>query len=141
MHDINGARCLDAFAGSGSLGIEALSRGAEQVVFIESDAKAAQQIKSNCALLGVNTQVHTEDAMRQLERFETPFDGVFVDPPFQLGLVVPLIEGLLQRNLLKAKGWLYVEHEASLNLPVFKGLRLHRQKKAGQFCYALYYYD
>ena len=83
MFDVNERRCLDLFAGSGSLGFEALSRGASQVVMVEKDHQVAQQLSQNLARLpqAPATVVNT-DAMRYLASSATPFDLVFLDPPF-----------------------------------------------------------
>jgi 16S rRNA (guanine(966)-N(2))-methyltransferase RsmD len=82
---IDGARVLDLFAGSGALGIEALSRGAAEAVFVDSDARAVQAIERNLETLGASARVHRRDALKWLESAasgEEGFDLVFADPPY-----------------------------------------------------------
>jgi 16S rRNA (guanine966-N2)-methyltransferase len=82
LGDVTGARVLDLYAGSGALGIEALSRGAESAVFVERDARAAGVIERNLASLGLDQQVVRQDAPRFLARAKGMFDLVFCDPPY-----------------------------------------------------------
>ncbi|MEA2439495.1 MAG: rRNA (guanine966-N2)-methyltransferase [Thermoleophilaceae bacterium] len=82
---IEGVRVLDLFAGSGALGIEALSRGAAEAVFVESDARAAAAVRRNLDALGIQALVHRRDAFSWLASAagaEEPFDLVFADPPY-----------------------------------------------------------
>jgi 16S rRNA (guanine966-N2)-methyltransferase len=111
LGDVSGARVLDLYAGSGALGIEALSRGAESAVFVERDARAAAAIERNLATLGLDQPVVRQDAVRFLARAEaaitapaggepapshTTFDLVFCDPPYDSAprLAGPLAERL-----------------------------------------------
>jgi 16S rRNA (guanine966-N2)-methyltransferase len=82
LGDVSGMRALDLYAGSGALGIEALSRGAASAVFVESDAGAAAVIERNLASLGLAERVVRGDALRFLAGAEGPFDLVFCDPPY-----------------------------------------------------------
>jgi 16S rRNA (guanine966-N2)-methyltransferase len=79
---IDGVRALDLFAGSGALGIEALSRGAAEAVFIDSDARAVAVIRRNLAAIGVDAAVHRRDALAWLGDRSGTFDLVFADPPY-----------------------------------------------------------
>jgi 16S rRNA (guanine966-N2)-methyltransferase len=96
LGDVSGARVLDLYAGSGALGIEALSRGAESAVFVERDPRAAGVIERNLASLGLDQRVVTQDAMRFLARAQGMFDLVFCDPPYDSasGLAGPLADHL-----------------------------------------------
>jgi 16S rRNA (guanine966-N2)-methyltransferase len=96
LGDVFGARVLDLYAGSGALGIEALSRGAESAVFVERDARVAGVIERNLAMLGLDQRVVRQDAMRFLARAQGTFDLVFCDPPYDSapGLAGPLAEHL-----------------------------------------------
>jgi 16S rRNA (guanine966-N2)-methyltransferase len=96
LGDVEGARVLDLYAGSGALGIEALSRGAESAVFVERDPRAASVIERNLAAVGVDAPVVREDVLRFLGRAEATFDLVFCDPPYDSAsrLAGPLAEGL-----------------------------------------------
>ena len=82
LGDVSGARVLDLYAGSGALGIEALSRGAASVVFVERDARAASAIRDNLRALELDQAVRRQDALRFLAANEGTFDLVFCDPPY-----------------------------------------------------------
>jgi 16S rRNA (guanine966-N2)-methyltransferase len=96
LGDVSGARVLDLYAGSGALGIEALSRGAQSAVFVERDPRAAGVIERNLASLGLDQPVLRQDALRFLARDEGMCDLVFCDPPYDSasGLAGPLAERL-----------------------------------------------
>jgi 16S rRNA (guanine966-N2)-methyltransferase len=96
LGDVSGARVLDLYAGSGALGIEALSRGAESAVFVERNARAAEVIERNLASLGLEQRVVRQDAVRFLTRSGGMFDLVFCDPPYDSAssLAGPLAERL-----------------------------------------------
>ena len=80
---LDGERVLDLFAGSGALGIEALSRGAASAVFVDSDPRAADAVRRNLESLGATAAVHRRDAFAYLRSArERPFDLVFLDPPY-----------------------------------------------------------
>jgi 16S rRNA (guanine966-N2)-methyltransferase len=82
LGDVSGARVLDLYAGSGALGIEALSRGAESAVFVERDAKALDALRRNLDATGARGAVRRQDVARFLSRPEGTFDLVFADPPY-----------------------------------------------------------
>jgi len=82
LGDIDGARVLDLYAGSGALGIEALSRGAASAVFVERDPRALEAIRANLAAIGAEPTVVRADALRFLARAPGHFDVVFIDPPY-----------------------------------------------------------
>ena len=96
LGDVDGARVLDLYAGSGALGIEALSRGAESALFVERDARAAAAIARNLAAIGVEAPVVRQEVLRFLSRAEGTFDLVFCDPPYDSAseLAGPLAERL-----------------------------------------------
>jgi 16S rRNA (guanine966-N2)-methyltransferase len=96
LGDVSGARVLDLFAGSGALGIEALSRGAESAVFVELDAGAVATIRSNLASLGAEGEVRRRDALGFLAGHKGTFNLVFCDPPYDSG---PRIAGPLAERL------------------------------------------
>jgi 16S rRNA (guanine966-N2)-methyltransferase len=134
---VPGARCLDLFAGSGALGLEALSRGAGLVVFVEQAPVALTALEQNCALLDVReTEFVLSDALAYLARPPTPFDLVFVDPPFQSDLLAPALD-LLDRGWIRAGGLVYIEAPAGRSLPLPAGWTLWRSKQAGQVTYSL----
>ena len=96
LGDVGGARVLDLYAGSGALGIEALSRGAGSAVFVERDAKAVAAIERNLAAVGIEETVVRQDVERFLARADGAFDLVFCDPPYDSAarLAGPLAEHL-----------------------------------------------
>jgi 16S rRNA (guanine966-N2)-methyltransferase len=96
LGDVGGARVLDLYAGSGALGIEALSRGADSAVFVERDAQAVATIERNLASLGLDAPVARQDVLRFLARADGAFDLVFCDPPYDSAsrLAGPLAERL-----------------------------------------------
>ena len=93
---VEGARVLDLFAGSGALGLEALSRGAETAVFVESDPVAVKAIERNLEKLGLEGRIVRADVRRHLSRENERYDVVFVDPPYEMveSLRMPLAEHL-----------------------------------------------
>jgi 16S rRNA (guanine966-N2)-methyltransferase len=96
LGDVGGARVLDLYAGSGALGIEALSRGADSAMFVERDAQAVATIERNLASLGLDAPVARQDVLRFLARADGAFDLVFCDPPYDSAsrLAGPLAERL-----------------------------------------------
>ena len=136
---IHGARCLDLFAGSGALGLEALSRGAAAVSFIDSDRRAAQSLKDNLALLKCERgTVLQGDALSFLQGEPVPFDIVFLDPPFRKELLQPCLEQLSNEGWLSDEARLYIEVEQELGEPELpEGWEMVRRKHAGQVIYGL----
>ncbi|MBX8501346.1 16S rRNA (guanine(966)-N(2))-methyltransferase RsmD [Pseudomonas cichorii] len=138
---IAGAKVLDVFTGSGALYFEALSRGASMGLALDSNAAAIASLRQNLNLLNCTTgQIAQTDALRYLETaVATPFDVVFLDPPFHQGLLASACALLESRGWLAENAWIYTESE---NAPSTTGLpgnwRLHREKKAGQVHYALW---
>ncbi|MDW2983331.1 MAG: 16S rRNA (guanine(966)-N(2))-methyltransferase RsmD [Rhodanobacter sp.] len=136
---IDGARCLDLCAGTGALGIEALSRGAAGVQFVERDARAAQALRANLARLkATGGQVTTLDAEAFLRGAAQPCDVVFLDPPFALELWSALAHQLERGGWLAAQGWIYVESPRGLAPALPANWRLHRESQAGEVRFALY---
>lgn len=153
MGEIEGAVCLDMYAGSGSLGIEALSRGAKHVVFIEQDKTVAKQINDNLATLREtdNARVLIQSALSD-NSFTTPplndtqpaplkFDIVFIDPPFGLDMVAKSIEKLINEEHVSANGFVYIEtgHNDQYQVPV--NFELVKQIKTSQVLASLYQID
>ena len=136
---IEGAACLDLYAGSGALGLEALSRGAGRCVFVDRQAAAVDRIKEHLAMLECDDgSTQWSDAARYVERGGGPFDVVFLDPPF--GEVDPgVVCGALERGGLVADGGrVYVECPASSGVPELPaGWELARSRRAGRVGYHL----
>ena len=145
---IDGARCLDLFAGSGALGLEALSRGASHVTFVETGAKQVASIRAALATLKCadRATVVQEDALAFLGALPLPpalspqagrgsYDIAFLDPPFDAGLLPPALEAL--PRVLSADPRVYAEWHRAGALPWPAGYAPLREKKAGQVSYAL----
>ena len=127
--DLTGWRCLDAFAGSGALGFEAASRGADQVVLLERDRRSALGlIESKQRLKATQLRIETTDALAWMARCPPDsFELIFIDPPFDASLVEPALA--LTQRLVVPQGFVYVEAGQAVQPPA--GLRLHRQGRAG----------
>ena len=117
MFQLAGKRVLDLFAGSGALGVEALSRGAESAVFIEKDALAVAGIRSFLDKVGCRTaEIINTDARQWLARPSGKmFDIVFLDPPFRTGLLAESMASLEAGGWLAPDAWIYIESEADLD--------------------------
>ena len=143
QQQVPGARVLDLFSGSGALGLEALSRGAEQLILVDSAATVTRQLQSHLQLLNAQdrTQVVNANALTwlQAQPARPSFDLIFLDPPYHQGLLQECCQLLEQQQLLKPGGWIYIEAEKELQpLPVPTNWRLHRSLNAGQgSCYLL----
>ncbi len=139
-----GARCLDLCCGSGALGLEALSRGAASVTFVDQSALVTRVLRENLQTLkSQNAEVVNAPALEWLDQRpvdeERRFDLVFMDPPFRQGLVAPICALLQRRNLLADNALVYIEAEAELALPPLpEDWQLFREKQAGQVCYRLF---
>lgn len=137
---VQNARCLDLFAGSGALGIEALSRGAACCDFIEADKRTAGLLQQQLERLGAagTARVHCGDATR-IDIPDKPWDIVFIDPPFDLRLTGPVLAQLQTPGLLADRAEIYVETAADdptlAQLPA--GYDIWRDKRAGEVRYAL----
>lgn len=119
--DVAGARCLDAFAGSGALGLEALSRGAKEVVFLDALPTVQKQLQHNLQTLKVESQqarVFCDDALAWLsKKADVPFDVVFLDPPFHKDLMTKTLQALFANGWLDEHSKLYLEQEKELAWP------------------------
>lgn len=139
--DIAGARCADLFAGTGALGLEALSRGAAHCDFVDQSREVITRLKGHLDTLGAPDRghCHRSTAEQFLEQATGPFDIVFVDPPFSLELTAPVLDALVRCQLLHDQALVYVESGANSPLPgVPDNWHLHRDKVAGAVAYRLY---
>jgi 16S rRNA (guanine966-N2)-methyltransferase len=136
-----GARCLDLFAGSGALGLEALSRGAGHVTFIEQDAAAARELRARLAeWQDTAGEVRQADALGYLVGgTPQPFDIAFLDPPFGAGLLGRAAQLLGERGWLAPAALIYLEGPAREPLPTLpQSWRPLRAKRAGEVGYHLF---
>lgn len=146
MPYLPGAHCLDAFSGSGALGFEALSRGAKHTVMLEPNPSAHDQLQNNAQLLLPDPTVrkarYTLFASRA-EQFlsapaNSPFDIVFIDPPFDLDLWPKVMLQLEQNGWLNENALIYIETPKGYTLNHPMHWQLQRSKQAGNVTFALY---
>lgn len=144
QNELPKANCLDLFSGSGALGFEAASRGANSVVMVEKEITAIRFLKDNVDSLAADkVKVIKQEAEAFLkagsERFEKPFDVVFLDPPFNKMLLEKCVKALEKGQWLSPEAQIYIECEKHLALDFLpENWSLHRQKKAGQVCFSLF---
>ncbi len=129
-----GRTCLDLFAGSGALGLEAASRGAEQVVMVELNSTAFRALQDNIKKLGcANVFLRAQDGLEFASRDNRRYDVIFLDPPFQSDYLPRLLEILPQR--LNENGVVYVESGGAIDMP--PPWQVVKSGKAGQVHYRL----
>ncbi len=131
-----GATVLDLFAGSGSLGIEALSRGAGHATFVESSREASLSIERNLKTLGCedNAEVLDADAMYFIQAARNSFDLIFADPPYAFELTADLPHEIFAHHLLQPRGYLLIEHAKNLQFLNSNQFQVGPQKKFGRTC-------
>ena len=127
-------RVLDLFAGSGSLGIECLSRGAAHVTFVEADAEAVRYLEQNIATLGCEekTEVLPMDAMAYVRGRHEPFDLVFADPPYRFPDMASLPEAIFGSNLVRPGGYVLIEHTTDIRYAGALMYALAAEKRFGR---------
>ena len=114
--DVPGRRVLDLFAGTGQLGIEALSRGARECVFVDNSPASLALVRKNLAICGMEGTVVRSDALAFL-RHAGKFDLVFVDPPYQAGLYGDVLDALFSFDILNEGGIILVESMRNESMP------------------------
>ena len=138
-----GSRCLDLFAGSGALGMEALSRGAQYCDFVDSDSQAVASIQANLDTFASAypeecAQVTLNNALNFLTENRTDWHIVFIDPPFCQGLAEPALTHLIHHTCLSRDSWVYFETRQSQPEPIPEDLyTVYREKTAGDVLYRL----
>ena len=135
--DLPGARVLDLFAGTGVLGFEALSRGAEHAVLVESARATARMLAAQRTVLGAAAAVEQTDALEWLKRSGERWHVAFLDPPFDSGMLPAALSAVSTK--LTPAGLVYIEAEDELGaLDVgAAGLAIHRAGRAGAVHYGL----
>ena len=110
---LKGARILDLFAGSGNLGFEAISRGAESVLFVDYSSENIKLIEKNASQFGVEKQVRSRvsDIQDFLQSPVIAYDFIFCDPPYEYAWMLEMIEEILNNKWLKDDGWFMLEHD------------------------------
>lgn len=125
---------LDLFAGFGGIGIEALSRGAKKVVFVEQDPKHLAIIKENLALtqLQERAQLVRGDVLKIVPTLSDVYDVIYIDPPYESGLYEPTLELVLAKSLLHPNGVLILEHNKALTPQIPETFEVLRAKTYGE---------
>lgn len=149
-NELYGSRVLDLFAGTGSLGIEALSRGAEYCVFADASGKSLKLVKENLEHCKVEekTKVVAGDYRKVLKNLsdrvedglEEPFDIIFLDPPYNKGLLTDAFELISQGKLLSQDGVIVAEHRKEEILPdEIAGFEKAKERRYGVVVLSIYY--
>ena len=139
--DIEGRKVLDLFAGTGQLGIECLSRGADSAVFVDRRADAVKLIKENLKIteLSDKARVVSGDSMEYLKSLREKFDIIFLDPPYAAGLLEVAISHIAKFDILAPHGIIVAEHPADKSLPALsEPYRIQRTYRYGKIALTLY---
>lgn len=141
MYDVYGSVCIDLFAGTGNLGLEALSRGAKMCWFCDNSRESIKYIKENIEKCGAQdkSKVVTGDYMKCLERVKEPVDLIFIDPPYGSDLYEKALENIDSLDLLADEGIIIAEHDKYVDLPETVGnLKVFKEKKYGRIRVTMY---
>ena len=140
MPVIKGATCVDLFCGSGALGLEALSRGASRVTFVDKNKQAIKVLSDTCKQIGTaDAEFYSGDALTYLGSSPARIDIVFIDPPYDLDLQAQVANLLETSGCLNPSAWIYIEHDGQLDEQELPATwTKHREKVAGQVHYVLY---
>lgn len=139
--DIEGRRVLDLFAGTGQLGIECLSRGAASAVFVDRRGDAVRLVGENLALTGLQdrARVVRGDSLEYLRGLKERFDLIFLDPPYQAGLLEPALNLISAFDILNPHGIIVAEHPADRVLPSLRApYRVHRTYRYGKIALTVF---
>ena len=126
---VKNAQVLDLFAGSGSYGFEALSRGAKVATFVDSSFEAIKAINKNASNLNrENVEILNKDVLSFLQQNSQEFDIIFADPPYKLDVYETIVKTLIERNILASGGIIVLESEKELNIDesLFKSVRFYK---------------
>jgi len=140
QNEIKDKICLDLFAGSGSLGIEALSNGALECYFIDTNPIVIKNLKNNLEKIKEKTYVYNLDYMKALEMFKNKsikFDIIFLDPPYNLKYISKTIETLIKYDLLNDNSYIICEYQDEI---INTTLEIFKEKKYGDKYIRIYKY-
>ena len=139
--DLSEMYCLDLFSGTGALGLEAFSRGAKRVTFVERNKEYLQKIKK--VYLEMSTKKDCDFFCAECldwvknNNFNIKYDLIFIDPPFNKNLIHDLLISILEKQLLSKKGRIYIEFEKKLDIKIPESLKLIKKKSLGRKSYVL----
>jgi len=136
--EVENARCLDLFAGSGALAFEAASRGASQVVMVENNASTQRQLQRQIAVLkATHIKLWSGTAKNYLQQHPQAFDLIFLDPPFVDSGLPEMLHLLVQGGQLKTHTKVYLEYPQANTPELPSGWKFIRQKKTGEVGYGI----
>jgi len=138
--DVGQSSCLDLFAGSGALGFEAASRGAESVSLVEANRGVVKQLEATSQQLNAaSCQIHNISAIDFLDNATQQYDIVFIDPPYIAAMWSQIAEKMVEKAILSDNAYVYLEYPSNIDLPVLPThWRLIKDKKAGAVRYCLF---
>ena len=141
--EIEGLRILDLFSGTGSLGIEALSRGAKECVFVEKSRESLKILKDNIDICRFSGKAHilagdVFSVIKKLGSERQTFDIIMADPPFKLNLRKQIVVTVGENNILNNQGLLFVEHEQHDEDADQKRLKLIKSRRFGHCVVSIY---
>lgn len=124
------AKVCDIFCGAGAVGIEALSRGAQNATFIDKDRLTIRCLQNNVKEIEARTTIIPFDAIKALERIKSEkFDLIFLDPPYNMDLVEPVIKRIGEYHILNQKGIIVIEHHKKEKFAIPENLIMYKEKK------------
>ena len=133
------SRVLDLFAGSGALCFEALSRGALSGICVDNDVKSLAVVRKNNAALGFeNLEIVASDALDFLDNTKNQFSLIFLDPPYNKGFILPVLQKIVEKSLLTENGIIVLESDFSDEHGDVAGLIKYKQKKYGRSYVTVY---
>ena len=139
--DLKKMYCLDLFSGTGALGFEAFSRGAEKVTFVEKNKEYLQKIKNVYLEMSekADCDFFCAECLEWIQNINsgTKYDLIFIDPPLNKNLIHDLLAAILEKELLSKNGQLYFEFEKKLELEMPESLNLKKKKSLGKKSYVL----
>lgn len=141
MYEVEGAVCADLFAGTGNLGLEALSRGAAKCYFSDNDRASIALVKANVEKCGAEGEsvIISGDYMKALRRISEPLDLIFLDPPYESGYYGKALETIDSLDLLSQNGIIIAEHGKRIDLPdQVGGLCCFKRRHYGKSDVSLY---
>ncbi len=137
-HDLSGLSFLELFSGSGAVGLEAVSRGAQKVIMVEHNELNARTIQENCALLGIHlgeehALIHGDafESIKRLAEDHKSFDIIFIDPPYGLKLAKKILNLLHQRDILHAQTLVLIQTEKTAKAEITDGFKTLIQRRYG----------
>jgi len=137
-------KMLDLFAGSGIMGLEALSRGAKKIVFVEKNPKHSEIIKKNIQnFCDSKTKLINSDALKILDKLDEQFNFIFIDPPYASELYEPVLKKIQENKILSPEGFIILEHSSNFNLEALikkTELKIFKTKIYGDTCITIINY-